>query len=255
MPGERRERGTHCLPAIGFDQDCRLALFLVHCVFIPAAGLPAPPVEVQAAIEPAASKRGRGKGAAAPAAAAALVASQAAADSADAEMRQDLAGDEMKSAAVCIVALCESLQKLSSEEQRSALNDRMQYVAAKSSKEAVIQSLGGDLFLARRCCSPWPEGPHDRAAESLACGAAGDNGFFFLSVGGSSLLDVDRLCSRFALKPSRVRAAGTLVRSSQPAPSISVRSLSVGSVTSHSHPHAHTDSMPLEYPPTLPPAS
>jgi hypothetical protein len=26
-------------------------------------------------------------------------------------------------------------------------------------------------------------------------------------------------------------------------------------LTSHSHTHAHTDSMPLEYPPTLPPAS
>jgi hypothetical protein len=29
---------THCLPAIGFDQACRLALFLVRCVFAPAAG-------------------------------------------------------------------------------------------------------------------------------------------------------------------------------------------------------------------------
>ncbi len=44
------------LPAVGFDQDCRLALFLVHCAFVPAASLPAPPAEVQAAIEPAASK-------------------------------------------------------------------------------------------------------------------------------------------------------------------------------------------------------
>jgi hypothetical protein len=52
----------------------------------------------------------------------------------------------VKAAAACVVALCEALQRVSSEEQRAALNERMQDVVAKSSKEAVMQSLGGELL-------------------------------------------------------------------------------------------------------------
>ena len=209
---------THCLPAVGFDQACRLALFLVRCVFAPAAAPPAPAVPVQPpapAVEPAASKRSRGKGAAAAAAAAAaMVTAEAAADAADADMRQDLAGDDVKAAAACVVALCEALQKVSSEEQRTALNQRMQDVVTKSSKEAVMQSLGGELLWHVAAALPGLKGLktlNDRAAESLACGAAGDNELFlvgrwFLVVGrGQALL---KICTAAIAPAAGAAAAG-----------------------------------------------
>ena len=208
---------THCLPAIGFDQACRLALFLVRCVFAPAAAPPAPAVAAPApppAVEPVASKRSRGQGAAAAVAAAAIVMAEAAADAADADMRQDLAGDDVKAAAACVVALCEALQKVSNEEQRTALNQRMQDVVAKSSKETVMQSLGGELLWHVAAALPGLKALktlNDRAAESLACGAAGDNELFlvgrwFLVVGrGQALL---KICTSAIAPASGAAAAG-----------------------------------------------
>lgn len=209
---------THCLAAVGFDQACRLALFLVRCVFPPASSSSAAAAVQPAApaVDPAATKRGRGKAAAA-AAAAAVTAAEATADSADAELRHDLAGDDVKAAAACVVALCDALQKVSSEEQRSALNERMQEAVARSSKEAVMQALGGDLLWHVAAALPGLKGLktlNDRAAESLACCAAGDNELFlvgrwFLVVGrGQSLL---KICTSSICPPAGTAAGGPRV--------------------------------------------
>jgi hypothetical protein len=120
----------------------------------------------------------------------------------------------VKAAAACVVALCEALQKVLSEEQRSALNERMQDVVTKSSKETVMQSLGGELLWHVAAALPGLKGLktlNDRAAESLACCAAGDNELFlvgrwFLVVGrGQSLL---KICSAAIAPPTGAAAAG-----------------------------------------------
>jgi hypothetical protein len=199
---------THCLPTIGFDQACRLALFLVRCVFVPGVASAQAPAAAPA-IDPAASKRGRGK-----ASASVTAAAETTSESADAELRQDLAAEDVKAAAACIVALCDALQKVSGEEPRAALNERIQEVIAKSCKESVMQSLGGELLWQVAAVLPGLKGLktlNDRAAESLACGAAGDNELFlvgrwFLVVGrGQALL---KICTAAIAPASDAAAAG-----------------------------------------------
>ena len=112
------------------------------------------------------------------------------------------------------------------------MNERMQDIVANSSKEVVMQSLGGELLWHVAAALPGLKGLktlNDRAAESIACGAgtalttdfpfvlrlilpaAGDNELFlvgrwFLVVGrGQALL---KICTSAIAPPAAAAAAG-----------------------------------------------